>query len=233
MILGNVARVTDTAEKAFDLAELIPLALVIALSPFSIIPGILVLHTPRARPTSLAFLAGWTLGIAGVTAAFLGASNLIHGMGDQPRWSPIVRIAIGAGLIIWALRRWSQRNRSTTQPKWLTAMTTLEPPRAFLTAAALAVANLKVLFMCAAAGMAIGTSSLSVNASWAAVAGFTVLAASSVAAPVLAYQLAGDRLDAPLAKLKHWMEQNHATLIAAILLVIGIALIYKGVHTFR
>ena len=49
--------------KAFDLAEVIPLALVIALSPLSIIPGILVLHTPRPRPTSLAFLAGWVLGI--------------------------------------------------------------------------------------------------------------------------------------------------------------------------
>lgn len=229
--LGNVAGVTDTADKAFDLAELIPLALVIALSPFSIIPGMLVLHTPRPRPTSLAFLAGWTLGIAGVTAAFLGASNLVHGLGGgQPRWAPIVRIAIGAGLIIWALRRWSTRNHSAAQPKWLTAMTTLQPPRAFLTAAALAVVNVKVLFMCAAAGMAIGTSSLGAGGSWAAVAGFTVLAASSVAAPVLAFQAAGDRLDAPLARLKHWMEQNHATLIAAILFVIGAALIYKGVH---
>ena len=54
---------------ASSAAELIPLALVIALSPFSIIPGILVLHTPRPRPTSLAFLAGWTFGIAAITAA--------------------------------------------------------------------------------------------------------------------------------------------------------------------
>ena len=45
-----------------ELVELIPLALVIALSPLSIIPGILVLHTPRPRPTSLAFLAGWLWG---------------------------------------------------------------------------------------------------------------------------------------------------------------------------
>ena len=228
--VGYVARVTDTAAKAFDLAELIPLALVIALSPLSVIPGILVLHTPRPRPTSLAFLAGWTLGIAGVTAAFLGAAHLVHGLGGQPRWAPIVRIAIGVGLIIWALRRWSERNHSTKQPKWLTAMTALEPRRAFLTAAVLAVANVKVLFMCAAAGMAIGTSPLDGVGSWAAVAGFTVLAASTVAAPVLAFQAAGDRLEGPLSRLKNWMEQNHATLIAAILFIIGAALIYKGVH---
>jgi len=31
------------------LTELIPLALVVALSPLSIIPAVLVLHTPRRR----------------------------------------------------------------------------------------------------------------------------------------------------------------------------------------
>jgi len=36
-----------------------PLALVVALSPLSIIPAVLVLHTPRPRPTGLAFLVGW------------------------------------------------------------------------------------------------------------------------------------------------------------------------------
>jgi hypothetical protein len=36
------------------LAELIPLALVVALSPLSIIPAVLVLHSPTP-PTGLAF----------------------------------------------------------------------------------------------------------------------------------------------------------------------------------
>ena len=48
------------------LTELIPLALVVALSPLSIIPAVLVLHTPRPRPTGLAFLVGWLVGLAGV-----------------------------------------------------------------------------------------------------------------------------------------------------------------------
>ena len=46
------------------LTELIPLALVVALSPLSIIPAVMVLHTPRPRPTGLAFLAGWLIGLA-------------------------------------------------------------------------------------------------------------------------------------------------------------------------
>ena len=44
------------------LTTLIPLALVVAVSPLSIIPAVLVLQTPRPRPTGLAFLGGWLLG---------------------------------------------------------------------------------------------------------------------------------------------------------------------------
>lgn len=220
---------TDAA-RAFDLAEVVPLALVVALSPLSIIPGILVLHTPRPRPTSLAFLFGWVLGLAGVTAAFVEAANLAHGLGTQPKSAPYVRIVIGLGLIGWALYRWFTRNRSAEPPRWLTAMTTVGPRRAFVTAATLTVANPKVLLMSAATGVAIGTSSLRPVGAWLAVAAFTVLAASTVALPVLAFQIAGDRLDAPLTRLKNWMEQNHAALIAVILFLIGVALLYKGIH---
>ncbi|MGV0601179.1 GAP family protein, partial [Mycolicibacterium pulveris] len=64
------------------LTELIPLALVIALSPLSIIPAVLVLHTPRPRPAGLAFLVGWLVGIAALTTVFLGVSSLLGGLGN-------------------------------------------------------------------------------------------------------------------------------------------------------
>lgn len=104
------------------------------------------------------------------------------------------------------------------------------PARAFLTAIVLTVANVKVFAMCAAAGVAIGTAALGSTGAWQAVLIFTALAASTVAIPVLGYFLVGDRLDAPLERVKVWMERNHATLVGGILLVIGTALIYKGIH---
>lgn len=74
-----------------ELTELIPpLALVITLSPpLTIIPGILMLHTPSPpRPTSMAFLLGWVLGIGGLTAAFVLVSNALGGLNKQPTWAP-------------------------------------------------------------------------------------------------------------------------------------------------
>ena len=59
---------------------------------------------------------------------------------------------------------------------------------------------------------------------------YVVVAASTVAIPILAYAVSGDRLDAPLTRLKDWMERQHATLVAAILVVIGLLVLYKGIH---
>ncbi|OOK69436.1 hypothetical protein BZL29_6261 [Mycobacterium kansasii] len=47
---------------------------------------------------------------------------------------------------------------------------------------------------------------------------------------MLAYTVAGERLDAPLERLKNWMEKHNTALVAAILLVIGLALLHKGIH---
>ncbi len=214
----------------FGLTELIPLALIIALSPLSIIPGILMLHTPRPRPTSIAFLAGWTVGIAVITSAFVIASDLAAGLDRKSTAAPYVRIAIGVGLIAFGIYRWLSRNRAQHSPKWLTSMTSAGPGRAFLTAIVLSVANLKVFAMCAAAGAAIGTAALGRAGAWQAVALFTVIAVSSVALPVLAYLVGGERLDEPLNRLKVWMEDNHGALMAVILVIIGAALLYKGIH---
>jgi threonine/homoserine/homoserine lactone efflux protein len=95
---------------------------------------------------------------------------------------------------------------------------------------ALAVVNPKVLFICAAAGLAIGTEGIGSPRAWLAVAYFVAIAASSVALPVLAYAVSGDRLDAALSRLKDWMERHNAALMAGILVVIGLLVLYKGIH---
>jgi len=219
-----------TTSLGSELAELVPLALVITLSPLSIIPGILVLHTPKPRPTSIAFLFGWVVGIAVLTGVFVAVSDAIGGLNKQAPWAPYVRIVIGAALIVFGLYRWLTRKRSAHTPAWMRSMTSIGPGRAAVTAAVLVAVNPKVLLMCAAAGLAIGTAGLGTAESWSAVAVFTAVAASSVALPVLAYAVAGDKLDEPLTKLKNWMDEQHAALVAAILVIIGLVVLYKGIH---
>jgi Sap, sulfolipid-1-addressing protein len=214
------------------LIELIPLALVVALSPLSIIPAVLVLHTPRPRPAGLAFLAGWLIGLAALTIIFVEVSSLLGGLRDKPPgWASWLRIVVGAALIVFGAYRWLTREKSTHTPKWMQSLAKLTPVRAGAAAVALTVVNPKVLFICAAAGLAIGTAGLdSATDVWIAVAWYVAVAGSTVALPILAYAVSGDRLDGPLARLKDWMERQHAALVAAILIVIGLLVLYKGIH---
>jgi hypothetical protein len=88
----------------------------------------------------------------------------------------------------------------------------------------------EVLFVCAAAGLAIGSAGLGVTRAWISAAIFVAVAASTVAVPILGYAGAGHRLDDPLARLKDWMERHHAALLAGIFVLIGLLMLYKGIH---
>lgn len=214
------------------LTELIPLALVIALSPLSIIPAVLVLHTPRPRPTGLSFLAGWLIGLSALTIVFLQVSGLLGGREDRPPgWASWLRIVVGAALIVFGVYRWLTRKQSTHTPKWMQSIGKLTPLRAGVAAVALTIVNPKVLFICAAAGLAIGTAGLDRPADlWFGVVWFVAAAGSTVAIPILAYAVSGERLNGPLTRLKDWMERQHAALVAVILVVIGLLVLYKGIH---
>ncbi|MCH9668901.1 MAG: GAP family protein [Actinomycetia bacterium] len=213
------------------LTELIPLGLVVALSPLSIIPAVLVLHTPRPKATGLAFMAGWLAGLAALTALFLTASDLAGGLGKSPpSWASWLRIVVGIALILFGVYRWATRKKSEHMPGWMTKIGNLTPTKAAVTGAVLTAANVKVLLICAAAGLAIGSSGLGAPNVWFAEAWYVAVAGSTVALPILGYAVSGDRLDPALMRLKDWMERQHAVLIAAILVVIGLLVLYKGIH---
>lgn len=211
------------------LTTLIPLALVIATSPFSIIPAVLVLQTPRPRPSGLAFLGGWLFGLAALTAAFVAGSGGLGGLHKSPpTWLSWSRVVLGVALIGFGIYQWLTRHRHSESPKWMRSFTTLTPRRAGIAALVLVVIRLEVLIMCALAGLAIGASGLGIAGIWITAAVFVTVAASTVAIPVLAYAGAGERLDDPMARLKDWMEKNHGALLAAVLVLIGLMVLYNG-----
>jgi hypothetical protein len=211
------------------LTTLIPLALVIALSPLSIIPAVLVLQAPRPRPTGLAFLGSWLLGLAALTAIFVASSGALEGLHNKPpTWASWLRVVLGLALIAFGIYRWLTRHGHTESPKWMRSFATLTPRRAVITGLVLVVVRLEVLIMCALAGLAIGSSGLGMAANWILAAIFVAVAASTVAVPILAYAGAGDRLDDSMARLKDWMERNNAAMLAVILVLIGLMVLYNG-----
>ena len=66
-----------------------------------------------------------------------------------------------------------------------------------------------------------------------AAAFFVAVAASSVAIPVLAYAVAGSRLDDILARTKAWMDKNNAALLAVVMMVIGAMILRHGLEALH
>jgi hypothetical protein len=216
------------------LTGLVPLGLVVALSPITIIPAVLVVQAPRPRPSSLAYLAGWLLGLAALTALCVAASGLLGGLHKStPSWASWLRVVLGSALIVFGIYRWLTRHRHTESPAWMRSFATITPARAAITAATMVVARPDVLLICVPAGLAIGASGLDAFGDWMAAAFFVAIAASTVAVPILAYAAAGHRLDDAMGRLKDWMEKNNAALMAAILLVIGVMVLYNGIHDLK
>jgi hypothetical protein len=216
------------------LSALVPLALVIAISPLTIIPAVLVLQAPRPRPSSLAFLGGWLFGLGALTALFVAGSGVLGGMHKSPpAWESWLRVVLGSALIVFGIYRWLTRESHAESPKWMRSFATISPKRAGITGLVLTLVRVDVLVMCLVAGLDIGTRELSGPAELISAAFFVTVSGSTVAIPILAYAGAGHRLDDTLARLKDWMEKNNAALLAAILVLIGLMLVYKGIHALQ
>jgi len=78
----------------------------------------------------------------------------------------------------------------------------------------------------------IGTGGLTVGETTLAIVVFTLIAACSVAIPVIAYLVASGRMAGPLESLRRWLVHNNATVMAVLLLVIGVVVIGKGIGSF-
>ena len=58
---------------------------------------------------------------------------------------------------------------------------------------------------------------------------FALAASVTVALPVLAHVVLGDRATAPLRRANDWLTENNTTIMAVVLLVIGALVLGKGV----
>lgn len=219
------------------IGDILPLAVGIAISPIPIIAAILMLLSPKAKGTSLGFLLGWLLGIVVAVVVFTLLSSVLP-ESDSDASQPIagtIKIVLGALLLLLAVRQWRSRPVDGTEPalpKWMAAIDTMTAVRALVLGFLLSALNPKNLLMGAAAGVAIGGGALTTGETSVAIVVFTVIAASTVTIPVVAYLVATARMAAPLEALRKWLVHNNSTVMAVLLLVIGVVLIGKGIGSF-
>jgi threonine/homoserine/homoserine lactone efflux protein len=219
------------------IGDVLPLALGIAISPVPIIAAILMLLSPKARGTSVGFLIGWVLGIVVAVVVFTLLASIIPEK-DPDASEPIagtIKILLGIGLLLLAVRQWRSRPKpgeDAALPKWMSAIDTMTAGRGLVLGFLLAAVNPKNLLMSAGAGVIFGTAGLTVGQIAIAILVFVLIAASTIAVPVVAYLLASKRMTTPLESLRTWLVQHNATVMSVLLLVIGVVVIGKGIGSF-
>lgn len=215
------------------LGEILPVALAIAASPFPIIPAILLLFSPRPRASSLAFLAGWVVGILVATTVFVALTSVLQPT-DAPRaWASWARLLLGLALVGLGLSRWRGRAERRDTPAWMAALDSATPRTALGLGLLLSAANPKIVLLAAAGGLAIGAAELGTAETATAVVAFTAVGAVTVALPVLLYLVLGDRVLAPLGRARAWLDEHNAAVMAVVITVIGVLLAWKGVQGLR
>jgi len=219
------------------IGAILPMAIGIAISPIPIIAAILMLLSPRAKSTGVGFLLGWIVGIL-VAVTVLVLLSAVLPEKDPDASQPIVgviQLILGVLLLLLAVRQWRSRPKHGEEPalpKWMSAIDSMNTGRGFALGFILAAVNPKNLLLAVSAGVSIGSAALSVGFTILAIAIFTVIAAVSVGAPVIAYLVASDRMRGPLDALRGWLVHNNATVMAVLLLVIGVSVVGKGIGSF-
>lgn len=211
------------------LADVLPLALGIAASPFPIIPAILLLFTPRAGTASRAFLGGWLIGVVVATGVFAALAGVIDQPDTPPTWASWTRIVLGVALVALGVRQWLGRRAAKETPGWMRSIETATPATAARLALLLSLANPKILLLAAAAGLSIGATELGTVALILVVAVFALFASATVAVPVVLYAVRGEKVLGPLSRAKDWLQDNNAAVMAVVFLVLGAMLVAKGI----
>lgn len=209
--------------------QVLPMAVGVALSPLPIIAVILMLVTRRARVNGPMFVIGWVIGLAVIGILVIGViGGAVGGSGDTATWILWLEAILGALLLLVAARQFKGRphdGETAPTPAWMGAIDAFTPIKALGAAALLSGLNPKNLLLAVGAAASIAQTGLPTSEQAIAYTVFALIATVGVATPVVIYFALGDRAPAVLGRMKSWMGQHNAVIMAVLCLIIGVKLI--------
>jgi threonine/homoserine/homoserine lactone efflux protein len=216
------------------IGQVLPFAVVVALSPIPIIGVVLMLGTPRARSNGPAFILGWLLGltVAGAIVLAVASGAGASESGEPASWVGVLKLVLGAVLLLLAVKQWRGRPRGDANaalPGWMRTIDHFTPGRALAMGVALSAINPKNLVLTIGATTAIAQTGISTGDKAIALAVFVLIATLGPGIPVAIYFFMGERATRMLDELKNWMGHNNAAIMTVILLVIGAKLLGDGI----
>jgi Sap-like sulfolipid-1-addressing protein len=215
------------------LLELLPLAMVCALSPWAIVAVILMLASDRPS-NALWWLLGWTLSTFGIGVLIV---LLFFGYDFSRSTTPtkvvcVVQLLLGLVLLVAAARFWGRRPAQTgeapSEPGWMVRIGTMRAIWAFLIGAFWINTTLVV-----AAGLDTLRAELSTGKSIAVFAAFTLVTASVQGTLILYAYLRPEHADTGLTRIRAWTTHNQQLALSGVALALAIWFVSQGISGLR
>lgn len=208
------------------------LGLAIAVcSPVSVVTVIVLLTMPSGRRRGIAFLVGWLLAIAVIAVVVVGfahGQDFSSNKTTPSRAASIAEVVVGVILVLAAfrgLRSRGQRGASGGTPKWLARLDDTHWVIAVVVGAFMLTYSLTI-----AAAAEVLKANVSAEDDILAFAVFAVASVITILAPIVVVIVAPDRSTRLLAAWRGWLLGNSRLIGLIALVVIGSALIARGVH---
>jgi Sap, sulfolipid-1-addressing protein len=207
--------------------DLLLIGLAITLEPFPLTAFILLLSADKGVWKGLAFILGW---LACLVAVIVAVFLLTGNSPPRPQTTPstavlAIKLALGVGLILVAERQRRRMGRPRKRPGWMARLDKLS-----LWSAAALAAFLQPWALVAAGAATVSGAKLASVGSYLALAGFCLLATSSVLYLELYVTFAGDRAGTRLQGLRDWLESHQDQVIIAVCLLLGLWLAGKSLY---
>jgi hypothetical protein len=193
-----------------------------------------MLLSPKAKSRTVGLLVGCVVGVAGAVALFALLPGLLptQDSGGSSLAGAVIKMVIGVLLVVLALRQWRERPAEGDHvelPRWMGGLDSMMPGKALVLGLLLSAVVPKNLLIALAAGVIVGEAGLSLGQASVVIVGFTAIATSTVAVPVIANFVAPSQTRGPFETLREWLVQNNVTIMVLVVFVIGVVMIGNGV----
>ena len=202
--------------------ELLPLAIVCALSPWAIVAVILMLASDRPS-NSVAWLVGWTLStlaIGVLIVVFLGGYDFSRSS-TPTTVACVVQVLLGVLLLLAAGRFWARRPARTgklpKEPGWMTRIGKMSPVFAFLIGAFWINTTIVI-----AAGVDTLRAELSNGESLVVFAAFTLITVSVQGGLILYAYVLPKHSAIGLRRIREWIARNQQAALSVVALILAV-----------
>lgn len=207
------------------IGDTLPLAIGLALSPFAIVTGIVLLLGQRGRVKAALFGLGWMVAILVIATVALLIVEAAEDASEEAAelGVDVAQLVIAALFFVLAVIAWMKRPRvdAPSESNLLKRLDGLNVLGALGIGLAQGFLVIKNLPLALGAGARFGQAGLTGAAAITALLIFAVVASLGVLVPLTIATVTGERLVPGLRGTRDWIEANMTAITIVVLLVLG------------